>query len=428
MKIVNFIAENIKRLVAVEISPTGNLVQITGKNGQGKSSVLDAIWWALASAKHIQAIPIREGATEARIRLDLGELIVTRKFRLQDDGSYTTSLTVENAQGAKFPSPQSVLDGLLGALTFDPLAFARSDEKEKFKTLRKLLPGIDFEAVETANKEDFDLRTDINRKEKEAAASAATIILPPGDIETVDEQALLSQLSSAGAHNEKIIKLRTGRTQAKEDMDRFRKEATEAAERAARLRVEADAAEKARLDLTAQADALKEKLDTAKSLPEQIDTSAVATALENARKANSIVALRDRKRQFEDAAVELHKQSVNLTARINKRNSDTSAAIAAANLPVKGLTIVDGAVLLNEKPFDQASDAEQLRASLAIAMAMNPTLRVIRVRDGSLLDKDSLQIVREMCDAEDYQVWMECVDTSGKVGFVLENGHVRAAS
>lgn len=57
MKIVKLTAENIKRLKAVEITPTGALVEVTGKNGQGKSSVLDAIWWALAGAEHIQTVP-----------------------------------------------------------------------------------------------------------------------------------------------------------------------------------------------------------------------------------------------------------------------------------------------------------------------------------------------------------------------------------
>lgn len=427
MKIINFIAENIKRLVAVEIAPKGNLVQLTGRNGHGKSSVLDAIWWALASAKHIQSVPIREGATEARIRLDLGELIVTRKLRLQEDGSYTTSLIVENAQGARFPSPQGVLDELLGELTFDPLAFARSDSKEKFQSLRKLLPDIDFDAIEAANKLDYEQRTDLNRKAKEAIASAATIILPPGDIAAVDEQALLAQLSSAGAHNEKITNLRNGRAKARTDMEQHLKNAAEADSNAARLRVEAEAAEKAAIELRRQANELKVKLDTAKPLPNPIDTSAVAAQLEAARSANALVALRDRKHQFEETAAELTKSVAALTAQINKRKADTAAAIAAASLPVPGLDIVEGVVTLNGKPFEQASDAEQLRASLAIAMAMNPKLRVIRVRDGSLLDEDSLAIVQEMCDAEDYQVWIERVDSSGKVGFVLEDGHARAA-
>ena len=80
MKIIKLEAENIKRLVAVEITPDGHMVQISGRNGAGKTSVLDAIWWALAGADAIQAKPIREGETTAHITLDLGEIVVERSF------------------------------------------------------------------------------------------------------------------------------------------------------------------------------------------------------------------------------------------------------------------------------------------------------------------------------------------------------------
>ena len=50
--------------------------------------------------------------------------------------------------------------------------------------------------------------------------------------------------------------------------------------------------------------------------------------------------------------------------------------------------------------------------------------RVIRVRDGSLLDEDSMNILAEMAVERDYQIWIERVDSSGKIGFVLEDGHL----
>lgn len=50
LRIVRLTAENIKKLRAVEIVPSGNVVQITGPNGSGKTSVLDAIYYALAGA------------------------------------------------------------------------------------------------------------------------------------------------------------------------------------------------------------------------------------------------------------------------------------------------------------------------------------------------------------------------------------------
>jgi hypothetical protein len=102
-------------------------------------------------------------------------------------------------------------------------------------------------------------------------------------------------------------------------------------------------------------------------------------------------------------------------------------AIAAAEMPVGGLGFGSGEVLLNGLPFEQASDAEQLRASTAIAMAANPKLRVIRIRDGSLLDEGGLSLLADWAKERDYQVWIERVDTSGKHGIVLEDGHVKAA-
>jgi len=110
-----------------------------------------------------------------------------------------------------------------------------------------------------------------------------------------------------------------------------------------------------------------------------------------------------------------------------KQEEEKAAKIAAAKMPVPGLSFGDGMVVLNGVPFDQASDAEQLRTSIAIAMALNPKLRVIRVRDGSLLDEESMKLLEQMADSKDYQVWIERVDGSGKVGFVLEDGLVKGA-
>ena len=79
MKIIELQAENVKRLKAVEITPNGTLQVIGGKNAQGKSSVLDAIWLALGGGKAAKdtPLPIRDGEATAKVRLDLGDLVVT---------------------------------------------------------------------------------------------------------------------------------------------------------------------------------------------------------------------------------------------------------------------------------------------------------------------------------------------------------------
>ena len=147
MKIIALEAENLKRLTAVRIAPDGNLVQITGKNGQGKTSVLDAIWWAMAGTSNVQTTPIRKGEDQAIINLDLGDIKVRRKFIAQEDGGYTTSITVENGEGARFLSPQNMLDALVGQLSFDPLAFSRMKPADKVQALRSLVKDFDFDAA-----------------------------------------------------------------------------------------------------------------------------------------------------------------------------------------------------------------------------------------------------------------------------------------
>ncbi len=125
MKIIGLQAERIKRIVAVDIKPNGNLVQITGKNAQGKTSVLDSIWWALGGLANVQGRPIKDGENNAFIKLDLGEIVVTRKFKKVGENEFTSTLSVETAEGTNVSSPQKVLDELLGELSFNPLEFAR---------------------------------------------------------------------------------------------------------------------------------------------------------------------------------------------------------------------------------------------------------------------------------------------------------------
>src|SRR3990167_552684 len=214
LKVVSLIAENVKKLRAVEIRPTGELVEITGRNGAGKSSVLDSLWWALAGAKHIQAVPIRKGATKARIRLDLGELIVERRFTEK-----ASTLTVEKADGARFPSPQTMLDALLGALTFDPLAFVTQEPDERYKALRGIVPlDVDIDQLDGLNRRDFDRRTEISRDARARRAQADGIAVPAGLPEApIDTATLMDRMAEAAKVNAEIETRRGRREQAAQE-------------------------------------------------------------------------------------------------------------------------------------------------------------------------------------------------------------------
>src|SRR5690349_11343820 len=134
MKVIQLSAENFKRISAIDITPEGTLITLGGKNGAGKSSVLDAIAVALGGASLVPEEPIRQGESEGTVTVDLGEFIVTRKFTrevvrdLESEGGTQygptrSTLVIKNREGLKYPSPQAMLDKLLGRLTFDPMAF-----------------------------------------------------------------------------------------------------------------------------------------------------------------------------------------------------------------------------------------------------------------------------------------------------------------
>ena len=405
MKIIALQAENIKRIVAVQINPQGNIVEITGKNGNGKTSILDSIWWALGGSKDIQKNPIRNGADTGSVRLDLDEIIVTRTFKRDEANGYTTRLTVENKEGVKFSSPQAMLDKLLGDLCFDPLAFARASADEQFNKLRQFVPDVDFKAIDQANKADYDARTDLNRRAKEQRASASAIVTTAKETDKrISEDALIQEMQAATTFNNNIDIRNNNRLNMVRDIKTKRDEAAR---------------------LTKEAEELQKKLDSAGALPAKKDVGDLNTAITTARETNKQVMLLENKKFHEKTALELEQKSAQMTNNIEVRNADKQAKIAAAKLPVEGISFGDGVVMLGGVPFEQASDAEQLRASIGIAMALNSKLRIVRVRDGSLLDEDSMKILAEMADKNDCQVWVERVDGSGKVGFVIENGYLK---
>ena len=427
LKIISLQAENIKKLVAVEIAPDGALVEITGRNGAGKTSILDAIWWAIEGAKHVQAAPIRKGANKARIKLDLGEVKVTRTFNRgkDDENAVTTSIIVENEAGARYPSPQKVLDDLFGVLTFDPMAFLREDPKKQLAMLRGLVPDVDFAAIDKANAEDFAKRTDANRNAKALRAQAAGIVVPAGlPDEPVDEAALVAELEQAGEQNALIEKRKANRATAEQTRDHLTANAAALVKRANELREQAAELEREADERLKEAQDLTVKLENADPLPDPVDTASVRERIANAAAINRGIEARERRRQIEGRAADFEDEAERLTAAITERKARVEAAIKAAKMPVAGLGFGDDGALLNGLPLEQASDAEQLRTAVAIAMAMNPTLRVIRVRDGSLLDDGSMKLLAEMAETRGYQVWVEMVNTTGRVGFVIEDGRV----
>jgi hypothetical protein len=468
MRIAELRSENFKRLVAIDITPEGNVVQITGRNAQGKSSVLDSLAVAIEGLEACPGEPIRKGEKSGKIRVKLAgekELIVTRKFARKEEGGFTSSLTVESPDGAQYKSPQKLLDDLLGELTIDPLEFLRMKQREQFDAMASFVPGVDFVAIDGQNRADFERRTVANRQARDARGAANSITIPDGTPdEAIDEKALTTELQAAGTLNQDVERRSGLRAQAIKDVQAHRDRAAaiivavepwankrradcvdkvdEVLAEIERLKLRIDALHaEAAADITeytkkstadaavamAAADELQARLDDADPLPPLIDTAALAERINQARETNAQVE-RKRQRATHVATAEKYEAEADmLTKRIDDRNDDKHKAIAAAQMPVAGLGFGDGVVLLNGVPFDQASSAERLRTSCAIAMAKNPRLRVCCIRDGSLLDEDGLRLIGEMAEANDFQIFVEKVDSSGKLGICIEDGRVAAS-
>ena len=401
-------AENYKRLVAVTISPLGNVVTVSGRNAQGKSSVLDAIWAALAGGEASRATqqPIRDGQDTAVVRLDLGDIVVTRRWTKDDAGT----LTVESADGARYSSPQKVLDELLGRRAFDPLAFVRQSPKDQVATLVSTV-DLPFDPVELERKRKgvYDQRTEVGRDvgRLEAQLDAYPAADPSLPEEESSASALLAEAEAAREHNARI--------------DRAIDELTRQQSLVERLNEELEEARKALATAVEQEEYAKAALA---KLPERIEVSAITERLEGLEELNrSIRAQRNRAAVAAELA-DRKAERAQFTIKLDEIEKTKADALASVEFPVPGLSFDDNGVTLHGIPLSQASSAEQLRVSVALAMAANPKLRVLRIMDGSLLDTESMQIIGELADENDYQVWVEVVDESGKVGVVIEDGQV----
>jgi len=128
------------------------------------------------------------------------------------------------------------------------------------------------------------------------------------------------------------------------------------------------------------------------------------------------------------AAVEtLREKSREKTARLNAIDEERAKILAAATFPVPGLSIENGAVTFGGIPLDQASQAEAIRVSFGVAAALNPRIRIVMVRDGSLLDADSMAALAAAAAEHDVQVWVERVGDTDEGAIVIEDGTVRGA-
>ena len=414
MKIIELRAENIKNLKVIEIKPDGNTNILTGANGAGKSAILDAICTALTGKKISD--PIRDGEKRAEVTVKLEDFEVSKVFTPGGE-----RLEVKSREGAKFASPQAFLNKIMGELTFDPLAFSKMKEVEQ-RALLVSLVKLDLSALEKEKEEVYQDRTIENRQVAALKAVADSLPkqesgLPKSELSMAKA---IEELNGLEEKRSKYIDYENEKKRIADDIA-FQERTIKSLESQVKNLMESIADNKKAIII------LREESANLKA-PEDISDDLISqkkAALEGIEQAN--IAIRAAKKNREKSIeLETAQGKVDfLSARLSEIEDEKVEKIKNCKFPVEGLTISDDEVLFKGKPLSRYSTGQKIQISTAIAMALNPNLKILLIREGSDLDKAGLKSIIDIAKDKDYQLWIEKVADEKGVGIYIENGEIR---
>lgn len=443
MKISAVTITNFKRIHEVRIAPDADrtILLLGGKNAAGKSSTLDALNAAFGGKRAQPSDPVRHGADEAEIlvELDGGELTVRRL--IQADGE--SALEVRDRMGA-IRSPQAMLDRLVGARFLDPLAFLQLPAKEQRAQLMKMIEGADrIAGLDEKRGRAFSKRTEVGRDLTKAEGELAR--LPVVEVgKSIDVAELTSELKHQDAISAEraaadrtreqcerdttsakgqLARVVEERRRLEEELERLKARVVELGMKSAEWAEDVKKCEQVEADATAKVDALAEKW-----FDLQPRRAALNEDLARAGNLNRAVYAAEehmrRRAEAADTVEKLTKERDDLTRVIETIDTRKTEILGAARLPVEGLSVDDEGITLGGVPFVQASGAERLRVALALAMAASPELDDVWIRDGALCDEDTLAAIADHAAAAKKRVWIERVGTADPGAIIIHDGRV----
>lgn len=411
MKIIKLTVENFKRIVAVEIEPDGSLVVISGKNGAGKSTLLDAIESALGGTRHAPSDPIKHGEKRSRIVVETEDLIVKRTFTAKG-----SQFDVKKKDGSKVSSPQQMLDALFSPISFDPLEFSMMKPAEQATMLRELV-GLNFVEENKKRQQAYEQRTDVNREVRRLQGALDKLPHPPP--KTPDNEVSVVDLA---AEFERRRNVNAGNAEKREQLDDLRSTAKNLQQRIKDLEEELATTKE---EFKAVSDQGRKLSAEVKSLTDE-NLDEVSDQIKNVEQLNAAVRAKQERNRMQTELDKQTDESERLTDYMAQIDAVKADAAANAKYPIDGLAVTDDGVTLDGVPFEQASQAQQLRTSVAVGLALNPEMKILLVRDGSLLDEDNLRMMRDMADKAGGQIFLERVSMDGEgCDFVIEDGHLK---
>ncbi len=418
VKINSLELENVKRVKAVKLEPAqSGLTIVGGRNGQGKTSVLDAISWALGGNRKKPSQPHREGsATDPYLHVELTNgLIVERKGK-------TSALKVIDPAGNK--SGQNLLDQFIEALALDLPKFMESTSKEKAQTLLQII-GVGDYLFELEAKEEklFNQRTSIGQMERQKRGAAEEMeFYPDAPAEPVSAAELIQQ--------QQEILARNGENQRKRERVNDIQLALNSAEGEAKIIADRISALSEELShKNADIDRLREEFASAKKTAEELQdesTAEIEASITAIDETNAKVRTNAARAMAMKDADELKDQYEDLTREIEDIRSDKMKLLADAKLPLDGLTVEKGELIYNGNAWDCMSGSDQLRVATAIVRALKPECGFVLVDKLEQFDPQTLQEFGAWAESQDLQIIGTRVSTGDECSIVIEDGYSSA--
>jgi DNA repair exonuclease SbcCD ATPase subunit len=426
LRILSLGVENVKRIKVIRIVPNGNTVTISGKNDQGKTSVLDSIEYALGGKASICEEPIRNGQAKARIVCDLGDYVVERTFSAVSGDS---EIRIKGKDGRPVKSPQTLLDSLCSHVAFEPLSFVRQKPDEQMETLRKLV-GLDFTELNARRKKAFEDRTLAGRQLDQVKANLKDAPFDEGapakEVSVVELSERLNQARQKNGERTKAVEKVNG---LKSDLASNEARRASVVTQIESLEIQLKELRRQDGSLVLNHNAISRSITVAEAEAAKIptvDESAIAAEIAASEATNARVRANVRHQSIQ-ADIAYHQNTYDrLTFEIESIDGEKWDKLEWTEFPLEGLSFDDSRVLLNGVPFSQSSQARQLQAAVAIGLALNPKVRVILIRDGSLLDEESMKLIGDMAVKHDAQIWIERVESKDPAAVVIEDGEVKS--
>ena len=403
IKINELLIENVKRVKAVQFEPSADgLTIIGGRNGQGKTSVLDAIAWALGGNNYKPSIPERDGAlVPPNLHIELSNgLIVERKGK-------NSTLKVTDPNGNK--SGQQLLNEFVSTLALDLPKFINGSDKDKADSLLKILGIGDVLAqLDTKENQLYAQRTEVGRiADRKKKAADEMPMYPNVPKEPVSATELIKQQQEILARNG--------------ENERKRQDAARYEQMLAEAQIAFDEA-KAALQ-KAEQDCL-----TARKSAEDLHDESTAELEKNLAEIEALnikIRANSTKEAAEIEANNLQQEYDGLTEQIESVREERSKLLDSAELPLPGLSVKDGKLIYNNMPWDGMSGSDQLKVATAIVRKLNPQCGFVLMDKLEQMDLETLQGFGTWLKAEGLQVIATRVSTGDECSIIIEDGMVK---